>query len=137
MECMDLKQQTTRKIPRCQPGLKAYTLLTGNPQERGDEARTSRGAISMGDLGHELGFGCFLTPSAQQANTLIQLARFADQIELDFMGIQDHPYQSRFLETWTLLSALARETERIRLMPDVLNLPLRPPAVLARAAASL
>src|SRR3954454_17739367 len=38
---------------------------------------------------------------------------------------------------WTLLSALAGQTERIRLVPDVINLPLRPPAMLARAAASL
>jgi hypothetical protein len=91
----------------------------------------------MGDLGHELWFGCFVTPSAQAAGTIVQLVRFADQMELDLVGIQDHPYQPRFLDTWTLLSALARETARIRLVPDVLNLPLRPPAVLARAAASL
>jgi hemerythrin-like domain-containing protein len=91
----------------------------------------------MGDLGHELWFGCFLTPNAQEADMVVQLARFADQIGLDLLGIQDHPYQPRFLDTWTLLAALARETTRIRLVPDVINLPLRPPAVLARAAASL
>lgn len=91
----------------------------------------------MGDLGHELWFGCFLTPDAQQADMVVQLARFADQLGLDLVGVQDHPYQPRFLDTWTLLSALARETQRIRLVPDVINLPLRPPAVLARAAASL
>ena len=91
----------------------------------------------MGDLEHELWFGCFLTPSAQQADRVVQLARFADQIGLDLIGIQDHPYQPQFLDTWTLLSALAKETEQIRLMPDVINLPLRPPAVLAKAAASL
>lgn len=67
----------------------------------------------------------------------MQLARFADQIGLDLVGIQDHPYQPQFLDTWTLLSALARATERIRLVPDVINLPLRPPAVLARATAGL
>src|SRR5687768_17226807 len=91
----------------------------------------------MGDLGHELWFGFFLTPSAQQADSVLQLARVADQLGLDLVGIQDHPYQPHFLDTWTLLSALARETERIRLIPDVINLPLRPPAVLAKAAASL
>ncbi|HEX8103381.1 MAG TPA: LLM class flavin-dependent oxidoreductase, partial [Solirubrobacteraceae bacterium] len=32
---------------------------------------------------------------------------------------------------------LAARTERVRLLPDVANLPLRPPAVLAQAAASL
>ena len=91
----------------------------------------------MGDLGHELWFGYSLVPSAQQADTLVQLARFADQIGLDIIGIQDHRYQPQFLDMWTLLSTLAKVTERIRLFPDVVNLPLRPPAVLAKAAASL
>jgi alkanesulfonate monooxygenase SsuD/methylene tetrahydromethanopterin reductase-like flavin-dependent oxidoreductase (luciferase family) len=48
------------------------------------------------------------------------------------------PYQSSFLDTWTLLSWVAARTERIGVSGNVLNLPLRqPPAVLARAAASL
>src|SRR5690606_5441075 len=50
---------------------------------------------------------------------------------------QDHPYQPSFLDTWTLLSYVASRTERIHVAGNVLNLPLRPPAVLARAAASL
>src|SRR5690242_16979925 len=91
----------------------------------------------MSDLGHELWFGCFLTPDARQAEAVVELTRLADRIGLDLVGVQDHPYQARFLDTWTLLSVLAAETERIRLLPDVINLPLRPPAVLARAAASL
>jgi len=88
----------------------------------------------MGDLGHELWFGCFLTPDARQAEAVVELTRLADRLGLDLVGVQDHPYQARFLDTWTLLSVLAAETERIRLLPDVINLPLRPPAVLARAA---
>ena len=43
----------------------------------------------------------------------------------------------RFLETWTLLSYVAARTQRVRLAPNVLSVPLRLPAVLARAAASL
>jgi alkanesulfonate monooxygenase SsuD/methylene tetrahydromethanopterin reductase-like flavin-dependent oxidoreductase (luciferase family) len=50
---------------------------------------------------------------------------------------QDHPYQPAFLDTWTLLSYVAARTSRVRLAPNVVNLPLRPPAVLARSAASL
>jgi alkanesulfonate monooxygenase SsuD/methylene tetrahydromethanopterin reductase-like flavin-dependent oxidoreductase (luciferase family)/hemerythrin-like domain-containing protein len=100
------------------------------------ENNEGRGA-RMGDLGHELWFGCFLTPDARQAEAVVELARLSDRLGLDVVGIQDHPYQARFLDTWTLLSLLAAETERIRLLPDVINLPLRPPAVLARAAASL
>src|SRR3954453_8622934 len=91
----------------------------------------------MGDLGHDLVFGYFLTPDAAQAEAVVELARLADNLGLDLLGVQDHPYQPRFLDTWTLLAALAGQTERIRLVPDVINLPLRPPAMLARAAASL
>ena len=42
-----------------------------------------------------------------------------------------------FLDTWTLLAYLAARTERIRLVPDVLNLPLRLPSVVAKSAALL
>jgi alkanesulfonate monooxygenase SsuD/methylene tetrahydromethanopterin reductase-like flavin-dependent oxidoreductase (luciferase family) len=61
----------------------------------------------------------------------------ADELGYDLVGIQDHPYQRRFFETWTLISFLAARTRQIRFFPDVANLPLRPPAVLAKAAASL
>lgn len=91
----------------------------------------------MGDLGHDLWFGAFLTPDAARAEAVVALARLADDLGLDLLGVQDHPYQPGFLDTWTLLAALAGQTARIRLVPDVLTLPLRPPAVLARAAASL
>jgi alkanesulfonate monooxygenase SsuD/methylene tetrahydromethanopterin reductase-like flavin-dependent oxidoreductase (luciferase family) len=36
-----------------------------------------------------------------------------------------------------LMAALLAQTERVRVFPDVANLPLRPPAMLAKAAASL
>jgi alkanesulfonate monooxygenase SsuD/methylene tetrahydromethanopterin reductase-like flavin-dependent oxidoreductase (luciferase family) len=86
---------------------------------------------------HKLQFGYFLTPSAENYPELVQQARLADRLGLDLIGIQDHPYQRRFFDTWTLLSALAAQTETIRFFPDVANLPLRPPAMLAKAAASL
>ncbi|MEV7804185.1 LLM class flavin-dependent oxidoreductase [Microbispora sp. NPDC088329] len=91
----------------------------------------------MADFGHELWFGAFLTPDAAGHHRIVRQAVLADEIGLDIIGIQDHPYLPSFLDTWTLLSALAGRTERVRLFPDVVNLPLRPPAVLARAAASL
>jgi alkanesulfonate monooxygenase SsuD/methylene tetrahydromethanopterin reductase-like flavin-dependent oxidoreductase (luciferase family) len=55
----------------------------------------------------------------------------------DLATFQDHPYQPAFLDTWTLLAWVAAPTERVRVSANVLNLPLRPPAVVARAAASL
>src|SRR3954447_3053907 len=61
----------------------------------------------------------------------------ADRLGLDLVGIQDHPYQRRFLDAWMLMAYLAGRTERIRFFPDVANLPLRPPAVLAKSAASI
>ena len=61
----------------------------------------------------------------------------AGELGFDLVGVQDHPYQRRFYDTWTLLTAMAMSTQRITLFPDVINLPLRPPAVLAKAAASL
>ncbi|NUR91267.1 MAG: LLM class flavin-dependent oxidoreductase [Nonomuraea sp.] len=86
---------------------------------------------------NNLWFGAFLVPEAAAKDRLLRHVVQADQLGLDLVGIQDHPYQPAFLDTWTLLSTLAEKTERIRLVPDVINLPLRPPAVLARAAASL
>ncbi|HEV3505761.1 MAG TPA: LLM class flavin-dependent oxidoreductase, partial [Actinomycetes bacterium] len=91
----------------------------------------------MADLRHELLFGAFLTPEAGRAGEVPALARTVEELELDLLAFQDHPYQPGFLDTWTLLSFLAARTARVRLLPDVANLPLRPPAVLARAAAAL
>ncbi|NUS03503.1 MAG: LLM class flavin-dependent oxidoreductase, partial [Nonomuraea sp.] len=82
-------------------------------------------------------FGAFLAPEAAGGDRVLRLAALADRLGLDLIGVQDHPYQAGFLDSWTLLSSIAQRTERIRLVPDVANLPLRPPAVLARAAASL
>jgi alkanesulfonate monooxygenase SsuD/methylene tetrahydromethanopterin reductase-like flavin-dependent oxidoreductase (luciferase family) len=92
---------------------------------------------AMADYGHELQFGVFITPDAAQADAVLALARLADAVGLDLVTFQDHPYQARFLDTWTLLSVVAAQTTRVRVAPNVLNLPLRPPAVLARAVASL
>ncbi|MDO8210520.1 LLM class flavin-dependent oxidoreductase [Conexibacter sp. CPCC 206217] len=84
-----------------------------------------------------LQLGVFVVPDAQEVERTLALVAAADAAGLDLVGVQDHPYQRRFLDTWTLLSFLAASTERIRLVTDVANLPLRPPAVLAKAAASL
>jgi hypothetical protein len=91
----------------------------------------------MPDYGHDLLFGTFLTPDAAAPDRVVALARLTDALGLDLVTVQDHPYQPRFLETWTLLSYVAAATQQVRVVPNVLNLPLRPPAVLARAAASL
>jgi len=81
--------------------------------------------------------GIFAVPDATDPHTTVETILAADRAGLDVVGVQDHPYQRRFFDTWTLLSYVAGRTERIRLVPDVINLPLRPPAVLAKSAASL
>ena len=82
--------------------------------------------------------GVFVVPDAARpgARRSAQIVA-ADRAGLDLVGVQDHPYQRRFFDTWTLLAYVAARTERITLLPDVINLPLRQPAVLAKAAASL
>ncbi|HMN99319.1 MAG TPA: LLM class flavin-dependent oxidoreductase [Miltoncostaeaceae bacterium] len=91
----------------------------------------------MSDRRHPLRFGVFITPSAGDAGQVVALAELADRSGLDLVTFQDHPYQARFLDTWTLLSFVAARTERVALAGNVLNLPLRPPSVLARSVASL
>lgn len=91
----------------------------------------------MSDYGHDLIFGTFITPQNQRPQNVVGLARLSEQVGLDLVTFQDHPYHPAFLDSWTLMSYVAAQTERVRLSGYVLNLPLRSPAVLARAAASL
>lgn len=91
----------------------------------------------MTDYGHDLRFGTFITPQNRDPATPVALAQLSEQAGLDLVTFQDHPYQPAFLDTWTLLSWVAARTERIHLAANVHSLPMRPPAVLARSAASL
>lgn len=84
---------------------------------------------------HEVRFGYFLIPNA--ADPLIDTAREIERLGLDYIGIQDHPYQRRFVDTFALMSAILAATTTVRVFPDVACLPLRPPGVLAKTAASL
>ena len=91
----------------------------------------------MPDYGHPIRFGTFITPGNTPATRPVELAVLSEQLGFDLATFQDHPYQPAFLDTWTLLSWVAARTERIHLSGNVLNLPLRQPAVLARSVASL
>ncbi|HEX5910303.1 MAG TPA: LLM class flavin-dependent oxidoreductase, partial [Thermoleophilaceae bacterium] len=91
----------------------------------------------MADYGQSLQFGVFITPDAADADGVVALSQVADTLGLDILSFQDHPYQRRFLDTWTLLSNVAAQTSNVQLAPNVANLPLRPPAVLARSVATL
>lgn len=82
-------------------------------------------------------FGIFPSPSAADYAETVRLVRLAEELGLDLVGIQDHPYQRRFLDTFTLLTALLSQTERIAVFPDVANLPLRGASMIAKTSASL
>ncbi|SRR6266508_12283 len=90
----------------------------------------------MTDYGHPITFGLSLYPSVDLLRETRQLAQAADA-GLDYIAIQDHAYNPEFLDVWTLISYLAADTDRISFFPDVADLQLRPPTILAKAAASL
>jgi alkanesulfonate monooxygenase SsuD/methylene tetrahydromethanopterin reductase-like flavin-dependent oxidoreductase (luciferase family) len=89
------------------------------------------------DYGHDLLFGTFVTPTNHPVHQAVEQAVIADRAGLDLVTFQDHPYVPKFHDTSTLLAYAAARTERIHLSANVTNLPLRPPAVLARATATL
>jgi len=81
--------------------------------------------------------GAFVVPDASDPDALIEQVLAVERGGLELVGIQDHPYQRRFLDTFSLLAFLAARTSRVTLFPDVANLPLRHPAMIAKAAASV
>src|SRR6202165_1356268 len=91
----------------------------------------------MTDYGHELEFGYFLIPDGGNPYGVLETARLADRLGYDLLAVQDHPYQPAHLDALALLGVILGHTERIRVFQDVGNLPLRPPATFAKAAATL
>ena len=49
--------------------------------------------------------GIFVVPDATDPASTVGQMLAADETGLDFVGVQDHPYQGRFFDTWTLLGA--------------------------------
>jgi alkanesulfonate monooxygenase SsuD/methylene tetrahydromethanopterin reductase-like flavin-dependent oxidoreductase (luciferase family) len=91
----------------------------------------------MSDYGHPITFGLSLYPSVDNLRETEQLSQAADAAGLDYLAIQDHAYNPDFLDVWTLITYLAAETDQVSFFPDVADLQLRPPTILAKAAASL
>jgi alkanesulfonate monooxygenase SsuD/methylene tetrahydromethanopterin reductase-like flavin-dependent oxidoreductase (luciferase family) len=87
--------------------------------------------------GHDLQFGVFIAPAARSADHVVALSALAEEVGYDIVTFNDHPYSSGALDALTLMSFVAARTGRVHLAANVLSLPMRPPAVLARAVASL
>jgi alkanesulfonate monooxygenase SsuD/methylene tetrahydromethanopterin reductase-like flavin-dependent oxidoreductase (luciferase family) len=92
---------------------------------------------SIGDYGHDLEFGVFIEPAAHSADQVVALSVLAEEVGYDLVTFNDHPYKPGALDSLTVMSFVAARTSRVRLAANVTSLPLRPPAVLARAVASL
>jgi hypothetical protein len=82
-------------------------------------------------------FGVFITPQHADIQRLRDLVHTAEAGGFDYVSIQDHPYSPEFLDTFALIGTLLGQTSRLRFMPNVANLPLRPPAMLAKTIATL
>jgi hypothetical protein len=59
------------------------------------DRRQQRGR-TVTDYGRELKFGYFLIPNA--SDPLLETARQVERLGLDYVAVQDHPYQRRFVD---------------------------------------
>ncbi len=82
-------------------------------------------------------FGINITPTANAADNAFEIAKVSDNLGMDLISVQDHPYNGSFFDTWTLISSLAISTENIHFMTNVADIPLRHPPLLAKSAATL
>lgn len=84
-----------------------------------------------------IAFGLSVAPIAANHPQIVAQVLAAERGGLEWVGIQDHPYQRRFLDTFALIADLAARTSRLRFFPDVASLPMRGPTALAKLAASI
>jgi alkanesulfonate monooxygenase SsuD/methylene tetrahydromethanopterin reductase-like flavin-dependent oxidoreductase (luciferase family) len=82
-------------------------------------------------------FGLNVDPHAAGVRAAERITAIAEAGGLEYVGVQDHPYKADFLDTFTLITWLAGRTSSVRFFPNVANLPLRPPAMLAKQAATI
>jgi len=82
-------------------------------------------------------FGLNVDPNTGGLPIAERITAIADTSGLDLVGVQDHPYNDGFTDTLTLITWLVARTRHVHLFPNVANLPLRPPAMLAKQAATI
>ena len=82
--------------------------------------------------------GYSLSTSAADGADPVADAREVEALGFDAVSLSDHLHGDQpTFETWTLLTWLAAATARVRLVPNVLGLPYRAPAVTAKMAETL
>lgn len=81
--------------------------------------------------------GVNIDPNVNELEEILNIAKIAEENSIDLIGIQDHPYVGYFFDTWTLISYLAARTNKVTFMPNVANLPLRTPSIIAKSTATL
>ena len=87
---------------------------------------------------HALRFQVLVLPNAPW-DELLERYTTVEKLGFDVVGVGDHFVDWNnpslpWLEAWTVLAAVARETTRIRIATSVTQFPLRNPALLARQA---
>jgi alkanesulfonate monooxygenase SsuD/methylene tetrahydromethanopterin reductase-like flavin-dependent oxidoreductase (luciferase family) len=83
-------------------------------------------------------FGLNVSPSIGRGSDPLADAMRAEELGFDFVSTNDHLHSAEPRhETWTLLSWIAARTSRIRVLPRVLAVPYRQPAVVAKMAETL
>jgi alkanesulfonate monooxygenase SsuD/methylene tetrahydromethanopterin reductase-like flavin-dependent oxidoreductase (luciferase family) len=88
-------------------------------------------------MAQQLKFGLNVDPNTGGLAIAERITAIADTSGLDLVGIQDHPYNDGFTDTLSLITWLAARTRNVHFFPNVANLPLRPPAMLAKQAATI
>ncbi|CAN5764656.1 hypothetical protein BH24CHL6_BH24CHL6_16660 [soil metagenome] len=76
-------------------------------------------------------FGITVAPTVSAYREVVAQILAAERGGLELAGIQDHPYQRRFLDTFALIGDLLARTLRLRMFPDVACLQMRTPTMLA------
>ncbi|MDQ3957129.1 MAG: LLM class flavin-dependent oxidoreductase [Actinomycetota bacterium] len=86
----------------------------------------------------QLLIGVNVSTSAAPGADPVGEARRAEALGFDFVSASDHPCGTNpTYETWTMLSWIAASTTRLKVATRVLGVPYRPPAMVAKMAATL
>jgi alkanesulfonate monooxygenase SsuD/methylene tetrahydromethanopterin reductase-like flavin-dependent oxidoreductase (luciferase family) len=89
-------------------------------------------------LGQRAGFGVVQGLGTTDPERLAHDARLAEALGFDMFCLADHLHGDRpTVEPWTALTWVAAATTTIEVMPNVLGLPYRAPAVTAKMAETL